>query len=92
MEYLKGGNLRDYVKQKGPLNEIDAQVIVKQIALGIQYIHQKSLVHRDLKLENVVLVNQKDLSIKIVDLGIISIKNVDTTNIGSLHYMAPEIL
>jgi len=32
-------------------------VIVKQIALGIQYIHQKSLVHRDLKLENVVLVN-----------------------------------
>jgi len=49
-------------------------------------------VHWDLKLENVVLVSKDSLKVKIVDLGITGFKNEDSTNIGSLHYMAPEIL
>ena len=56
------------------------------------FLHQKNLVHRDLKLENIVLESEDSLKIKIVDLGILGQKDEDETNIGSLHYMAPEIL
>jgi len=49
-------------------------------------------VHRDLKLENIVLSSVDSLEVKIVDFGISGFRNEDKTNYGSLHYMAPETL
>lgn len=57
------------------------------------YLHREKLIHRDLKLENILLEDQKEKRIKIVDFGISGLSNFDSDNsdAGSLKYLAPEI-
>jgi len=60
LEYCNGGNLRDYVqkyieKNKVPLNEFFIQKIIRQIAPALEYMHSKNIIHRDIKLENILL-------------------------------------
>ena len=52
MEYLRGKNLREYVKEKGALSENEAKVIFFQICKAINYLHTIGIAHRDIKLEN----------------------------------------
>jgi MAP/microtubule affinity-regulating kinase len=62
---------------------------------AIHYCHKEKLIHRDLKLENVLLKDSRSKIIKIVDFGIAGISNninIDKINVGSLLYMAPEVL
>jgi serine/threonine protein kinase len=55
MEYAGGGDLLRLVKRKGRLEESDAKFIFKQIAYGLAHIHCRSVIHRDIKLDNILL-------------------------------------
>ncbi|CAD8127505.1 unnamed protein product [Paramecium sonneborni] len=91
MEHLQGGSLLELVRRKGRLDEIEARIYMKQILEGIDYCHKKNLIHRDLKLENVLLVSPNSNQIKIVDFGIACIGK-DRIRMGTLPYMSPELI
>lgn len=56
LELCEGGNLYRYLKTSGPLNEAGASTVIKQLLLALEYMHGLNVVHRDLKLSNVLLV------------------------------------
>ena len=68
MEYLEGGELGAYVKEKGFLSEEETKYFFKQLLSAIYYCHNKKLIHRDLKLENILL---EDKSAKIIKVSVI---------------------
>ena len=71
MEYADGGELHDYVKsKKGTIEEAEVREFLRQIILGIQTCHKHGVIHRDLKLENVLFENKDRKRIKVVDFGI----------------------
>ena len=94
MEYINGGNLFSFVKKRRKLSEKTAKFLFRQIILGIQHIHSKNIVHRDIKLEN-ILIDFKN-NIKICDFGIGVILNSPDDLLydqwGTPLYMSPEIL
>lgn len=63
LELCEGGNLYRYLKSNGPLNESDAAIVIKQLLLSLEYMHGLGVVHRDLKLSNVLLVNNFSTSL-----------------------------
>ena len=94
MEYINGGNLFSFVKKRRKLSEKLAKFLFLQIIKGIKYIHSKNIVHRDIKLENILIdVNN---NIKICDFGIGKILSEKDEKLydqcGTPMYMAPEIL
>ena len=66
MEYLEGGELLEYVTKKGYLSEEESKIFFKQLADAVHYCHKENLVHRDLKLENVLLANKGSTTIKVI--------------------------
>ena len=93
MEYISGGNLQNFVKKRRKLCEKTAKILFRQIIQGIRYIHSRGIVHRDIKLENILL----DLNniIKICDFGVGKLIKPNTIlkdQCGTPIYMAPEIL
>ena len=68
MELCAGGDLLSYVRKRRKLNETLAKYLFKQIIEGIGYIHSKSILHRDIKLENILLDDKGH--IKIADFGV----------------------
>uniref|UniRef100_A0A7S3QUR8 Protein kinase domain-containing protein n=1 Tax=Dunaliella tertiolecta TaxID=3047 RepID=A0A7S3QUR8_DUNTE len=69
-ELVTGGELLDRVTEKGNYSEEDARRLIKQILNGVAYLHSHGIVHRDLKLENMILQNERDDSpVKIADFG-----------------------
>jgi serine/threonine protein kinase len=75
MELMEGGELFDYVVQKGTLTEEEAARIVKKVTDALVYMHSKNIVHRDLKPENLLLrkipTSAKDaVEVKIIDFGL----------------------
>jgi formylglycine-generating enzyme required for sulfatase activity len=69
MEYISGQDLHEYVKVKGALNESEALGYIDQVALALDYIHQKSFFHRDVKPENIML-RPKQQEAVLIDFGI----------------------
>lgn len=96
MEYCGGGELTHYLAEKGPLAESEVYHIACQIVEAIRYCHNSKLVHRDLKLENILFASESKTQIKIVDFGIAGMfgpnNNGERSDAGSLLYLAPEIL
>lgn len=93
MEFLEGGDLLKYLTHKKRLEEEEAKALIKQVVKGIEYCHQNNLTHRDLKLENILLVNSEEKKIKIIDFGIagaISLTKWEQVDTGTMSYMAPE--
>jgi serine/threonine protein kinase len=93
MEYCSGGDLRNYLATRGPVGSEKLFGIALQIVNGIRFCHNSNVVHRDLKLENLMFVDQRCEKIKIVDFGIsgmFSQGSGDKTDCGSLLYMPPE--
>ena len=70
MEYAKGGTLRNLLRDKKFLSEVEAYTIFKQIVLAMSYCHKKKCIHRDLKLENILLADKDSTDVRIVDFGI----------------------
>mgnify|MGYP000886938424 CR=1 FL=1 len=70
MELARGGELMEFVAKHGKLEELVARKILQQIANAIQYCHSRGVVHRDLKLENILFKDVEDLSVKVIDFGI----------------------
>ena len=94
MEYINGGNLFTFVKKRRKLNEKMAKFLFRQIILGIKHIHSQNIVHRDIKLENIII--DLNNTVKICDFGIGKIlKSSDELlydRCGTPMYMAPEII
>ena len=94
MEYINGGNLFSFVKKRRKLSEKISKFLFKQIILGLQHIHSHNIVHRDVKLENILI--DLNNTIKICDFGIGRVLS-DPSDLlydqcGTPMYMAPEIL
>ena len=95
MEYLEGGELGEYLKQKGRLEEEEAQEIFKQLVDAVHFCHLNNIIHRDLKPENILFESKETKKIKVVDFGIAGFYTAvkgGESNAGSLRYMAPEVL
>ncbi|KAI9469921.1 MAG: hypothetical protein EXX96DRAFT_532179 [Benjaminiella poitrasii] len=93
MEYVNGGQLLDYIISHGKLKEKQARRFGRQILSALDYCHRNSIVHRDLKIEN-ILISQTG-NIKIIDFGLSNLFSPQSslsTFCGSLYFAAPELL
>ena len=94
MEYVDGINLKQYLKKKGSLNWRETLHFSTQIARALKHAHSRSIIHMDIKPQNIML--PKDGTVKIADFGIAqwseaprSGDNVEEA-VGSIHYISPE--
>lgn len=97
MENLEGGTLNQYIEDKGgKLNESEAQKIFTKVAQAVKYCHQKNVVHRDIKLENILLKERGniDKGLKLIDFGIAGKTQFDLEQhkAGTLRYCPPELV
>ncbi|EXC20020.1 Dual specificity protein kinase splA [Morus notabilis] len=100
-EYLRGGDLHQYLKEKGSLSPSTAINFALDIARGMAYLHNEPnvVIHRDLKPRNVLLVNSSADHLKVGDFGLSKLIKVQnshdvykmTGETGSYRYMAPEV-
>ncbi len=93
MEYAGCGDLLQYVKRHKRLSESEAKVLFKQVVYGLGHIHSRSVLHRDIKLDNILL--DSDNGVKICDFGVSKIidKGVSIKEqCGTPAYIAPEII
>ncbi|XP_024016886.1 SNF1-related protein kinase catalytic subunit alpha KIN10 [Morus notabilis] len=93
MEYVKSGELFDYIVEKGRLQEDEARNFFQQIISGVEYCHRNMVVHRDLKPENLLLDSR--CNVKIADFGLSNIMRDGhflKTSCGSPNYAAPEVI
>lgn len=93
MEYVDGNNLKEYIREKGPLPYLEAIGIARQIGQALEQAHAAGVVHRDIKPQNILF--SKDGTIKVTDFGIaIGGDGVTVTVgdeiIGSVQYISPE--
>jgi serine/threonine kinase 33 len=102
MELCDQGDLKGVLSKKGHLTEDETRIIMKKLASAVAYMHDHDLVHRDLKLENILLSGcQSDdtFNIKITDFGLSYVKggtgldaSMMQSKCGTPLYMAPEVL
>jgi len=95
MEKYDGGDLFDLVVSKGGkfTNEREAARIVKQILLGLQYMHEKKIAHCDVKLSNIMLTGAEN-KVKLIDFGVSQFVGNEAlcAEVGSPSFIAPEVL
>ena len=97
LEYMEGKDLFDYLKKRNfEIGEARAKKIALEMALALQYLHSYGIVHRDIKLENVMMSNDTNsASSKLVDFGLSKIIGpTEKANepFGTMGYVAPEVL
>lgn len=97
MEYIKGRDLFDYLKYNNTkMTEQKAKEIAYHILLGIQYLHTYGIIHRDLKLENIMMTDKTDSALPVlVDFGLATVIGPGqraTESSGTVGYCAPEVL
>ncbi|XP_030076733.1 NUAK family SNF1-like kinase 2 [Microcaecilia unicolor] len=93
MEYASRGDLYDYISERQSLTEQEARHFFRQIVSAVYYCHKNGIVHRDLKLENILL--DSNGSVKIADFGLSNVYQHDKylqTYCGSPLYASPEIV
>ena len=92
-DYVDGGQMLDYIISHGKLKEAQAQKFFLQLLSAVSYCHDNGIVHRDLKIENVLIDSQGD--VKLVDFGLSNFYDPTEklkTFCGSLYFAAPELL
>ncbi|XP_062450988.1 NUAK family SNF1-like kinase 2 [Rhea pennata] len=93
MEYASKGDLYDYISERQRLTEQEARHFFRQVVSAVYYCHKNGIVHRDLKLENILL--DANGNIKIADFGLSNVYQQDKllqTYCGSPLYASPEII
>ncbi len=93
MEYVEGITLKEYIEQQGKINWKESLYFVTQILRSLQHAHDKGIVHRDIKPQNIILLSNG--TIKVTDFGIARFSRSETKTmtdsaIGSVHYISPE--
>ncbi len=93
MEYIEGITLKEYIENNGGLTWNDAVAFTIQILRGLQHAHDKGIVHRDVKPQNIMVLSDK--TIKVTDFGIARFARKESQTItdkaiGSVHYISPE--
>ncbi|KAG1898528.1 kinase-like domain-containing protein [Suillus fuscotomentosus] len=95
LEYVEGGELFDFLVNRGRLPPLEALSFFKQIVYGLNYAHTFSIIHRDLKPENILIHSLKPPLIKLADWGMAAFAPPALqleTSCGSPHYASPEIV
>lgn len=91
MEYVEGITLKTYIEKKGQLSYKEAVSIAIQVGRGIEAAHNKHIVHRDIKPQNIIISTEG--KVKVTDFGIARAANNHTIHsdvMGSVHYTSPE--
>lgn len=93
MEYIDGITLKQYIEQQGEIKWREALYFTVQILRALQHAHENGIIHRDIKPQNIMLL--EDGTIKVTDFGIARFSQAETQTmtdkaIGSVHYIAPE--
>lgn len=91
MELIEGITLKDYIVRKGKLSVKEATSIAIQVSLGLQAAHNRGIIHRDVKPQNIII--SVDGKVKLSDFGIAKATNSNTITsnvMGSVHYSSPE--
>ena len=93
MEYIDGITLKEFIEQQGVLRWKDAIHFITQVLRALQHAHDRGIVHRDIKPQNIMLFS--DGTIKVMDFGIARFsrsdgKTLSDKTIGSVHYISPE--
>ncbi|XP_068586722.1 serine/threonine-protein kinase 33 isoform X2 [Cebidichthys violaceus] len=104
VDLCAGGDLKQLLQRKKFLTEDETRHIICSLADAVVYLHKRDIVHRDLKLENILVKNDLDkddngrINIKVTDFGLsvktsgVGIENIMTEACGTLIYMAPEVM
>lgn len=91
MEYVEGITLKTYIEKKGQLSFKEAVSIAIQVGRGIEAAHNKHIIHRDIKPQNIIISTEG--KVKVTDFGIARVATTNTINadvMGSVHYASPE--
>ncbi len=92
MELISGITLKQYMDKKGALDWKEVVHFTKQITRALSHAHERGIIHRDIKPQNIMLL--RDGTLKVADFGIAALENEVYENngqtIGSIHYIAPE--
>ena len=94
MEYAKGGELSNLIKEKNILNEYQVKVIFKQLHDAVKYIHSKNVIHRDLNPNNILFRDELKQNLVIIDFGISGLfsGNInEKINAGTSRFLPPEV-
>ncbi|CAI8040344.1 Serine/threonine-protein kinase shk2 [Geodia barretti] len=94
MEYMSEGSLSDVIKRDGKLDELKAKRFTGQLLDGLLYLHQRNIIHRDIKCSNILLDGSGD--IKLADFGCVKFKKSKVDSgakmTGTAWWMAPELI
>lgn len=91
MEFIEGITLKTYIEKKGQLSFKEAVSIAIQVGRGIEAAHNKHIIHRDIKPQNIIISTEG--KVKVTDFGIARVASTNTINsdvMGSVHYASPE--
>jgi serine/threonine protein kinase len=92
-EYMRGGSVYDFVRKNGPLRVSAVLRIAVEVARGMDYLHKRKIVHRDLKAANLLM--DEHGTVKIADFGVARVLDgagVMTAETGTYRWMAPEVI
>ena len=91
MELVEGITLKEYISKKGRLTVKEATSIAIQVSMGLEAAHNRNIVHRDIKPQNIII--STDGKVKVTDFGIARVASsntISTNAMGSVHYSSPE--
>ena len=95
-DLYEGGDLFELVREQGPLKEHEAAIVMQQLLSCIHHCHENNVVHRDLKMENILLQRNDFYNLKVIDFGLSkqpkTNKKTFSDVVGSVSYLSPQML